>query len=85
MFSKLTGMRLAESLLARSAAKRTQFLLAAFASYIAVSAHAMSGDEAKARAAGCDDYLTKPIREELLFEKLTRFLGPLDPAVEDTR
>ena len=44
---------------------------------IAVSAHAMSGDEAKARACGCDDYLSKPIREELLFEKLARFLGPI--------
>lgn len=38
----------AGSFLARSAAKRTQFLLAAFASYIAVSAQAISccGDEA---------------------------------------
>ena len=44
---------------------------------IAVSAHAMTGDEAKARACGCDDYLSKPIREELLFEKLARLLGPV--------
>ncbi len=41
---------------------------------IALTAHAMQGDEAKARACGCDDYLAKPIDEVLLFEKLGRIL-----------
>jgi CheY-like chemotaxis protein len=42
---------------------------------IALTAHAMRGDEAKARASGCDDFLTKPIDEVLLFQLLNRYLG----------
>jgi two-component system cell cycle response regulator DivK len=42
---------------------------------IALTAHVMIGDEERARECGCDDYLTKPLDEDLLFEKLARFLG----------
>jgi CheY-like chemotaxis protein len=42
---------------------------------IALTSRAMQGDEIKARASGCDDYLTKPLDEVLLFRMLHRFLG----------
>jgi two-component system, cell cycle response regulator DivK len=42
---------------------------------IALSAHAMRGDEERALGCGCDDFLTKPIDEDLLYEKLARHLG----------
>lgn len=42
---------------------------------IALTAHAMEGDEARARQSGCDDYISKPIDEQLLVSKLEAFLG----------
>ena len=42
---------------------------------IAVTSHAMVGDEIDARKAGCDDYLPKPIDDELLLKKIKNFIG----------
>ena len=42
---------------------------------IVLSARAMRGDEERARASGCDDFLTKPVDETLLYQKLARHLG----------
>jgi CheY-like chemotaxis protein len=37
---------------------------------IALTAHAMQGDEQKARVAGCDDFDTKPVELPRLLEKI---------------
>src|SRR5882672_2632900 len=44
---------------------------------IALTAHAMAGDEQKARDAGCNDYDTKPV-------ELTRLLGKIEAQLART-
>jgi two-component system, cell cycle response regulator DivK len=41
---------------------------------VALTAHAMAGDEARARSAGCDDFDTKPIDIERLLGKIGTWL-----------
>jgi two-component system, cell cycle response regulator DivK len=43
---------------------------------IAVTSYALSGDEAKARAAGCDAYITKPFSPRQLLAKVREYLPP---------
>jgi len=42
---------------------------------IALTAHAMSSDEQKAKEAGCDDYDTKPVELARLLAKMEALLG----------
>ena len=42
---------------------------------IGVSAHAMQADIDRAKEAGCNDYLTKPVNDDLLFKMVAKYLG----------
>jgi two-component system cell cycle response regulator DivK len=41
---------------------------------IVITSYALSGDEGKARAAGCDDYVTKPFSPRQLLAKIRSYL-----------
>ena len=49
-------------------------LLSSRVPIIAITAYAMSGDEDRILAAGCDSYLSKPINRKSLFEKIEEYM-----------
>jgi two-component system cell cycle response regulator DivK len=42
---------------------------------IVITSYALSGDEGKARAAGCDDYVTKPYSPRQVLAKIRTYLS----------
>lgn len=63
------------------AAKRLRQLpQAAAVPIFAFTAHALQGDEVKARAAGCDDYVSKPCIPREVVEKIRRRLAQKEQA-----
>jgi two-component system cell cycle response regulator DivK len=42
---------------------------------IAITSYALSGDDVKAKAAGCDAYIAKPYSPRALLAEVRRFLG----------
>ena len=44
-------------------------------SFIAVTSYALSGEEKKAREAGCDDYVPKPFSPRQLLTKIRQYLS----------
>jgi PAS domain S-box-containing protein len=47
---------------------------------IALTAHAMEGDREKCMAAGCTDYLSKPVERDDLLQLLNKYLARAEPA-----
>ena len=52
---------------------------------IAVTASTMKTEESKAKAAGCDGFIRKPVSNESLMEELKRFIPPKETIVKEEK
>lgn len=50
---------------------------------VALTAHALAGDRARAMEAGCDGYLAKPVEPRRVLEEVRRLLEPGGPGGAD--
>ena len=51
---------------------------------VAMTAHAMKGDDQKCIEAGCDDYMSKPIDRRVLYGKVCKYLSPQGQTLIET-
>jgi len=69
-----------DGLTATSAIREHQQGLSRRTPIMAMTAHAMQGDRERCLQAGMDDYISKPIRAQLLFDKIAQLAGAAAPA-----
>ena len=54
----------------------------AYIPIIALTANAMVGDRERIMAAGCDEYMQKPVSNAMLWDTVERFIGKGDPSAK---